>query len=1598
MTSTALLAFTQVASAANFFAASDWSAYWPAALGLLVVAAIAVWSIVSFRRAQTPAKPGDGLEWRSLAENIAENVFLIKNTGEIVYANREFARNEGSPTNFEELVDERDLVRWRTFVASHESGPPNCAADVFRVSSDQRPAYWDIRMTPIDAATQGADYLITAKDVSDARQKDVTKDVLYKITVSAAQSESLYDFALRLDRQLNRLVDTSNLSLTLYDKETGLYTDILRKHLSQPVSESYKAQDLSGGLTDYVRMTGKHMLVNNVNREQVRTEGNLRTIGDRAACWLGIPLRTKDEVLGVLVLQSYEDSERFTESDASLLSIVAGSIARALERRKAQVELIKRESELRLFTNRLPAIMWSVDEHSRFTYVTGAALNAMGVFPGQLIGKPMQEVFTCHNAESGDRPELSNVVQPVSFRFDLGDRIFEAFTDPLRDEEGKITGATGVALDVTESLHADKVAQRFFDISADSFVILSPQGDFISGNNAYLDATGYELEERIGRPSLDIVHPDDKHILQDAFSRLLQNEPVIALDLRVVCKDGNIRNFIWNAVLGPEDGLIYASGKDVTERLEYKETLRERQEQLRLFIKHSPAALAMFDTDMNYIVVSERWCQDYRLADSDLVGRNHYDIFPEIGNEWREIHRRCMNGATESCSKEEFPRADGSTDWVRWQIKPWYRGDGDIGGIVMFTEVITNEVVAEMELEQTRGLARQIVDSSLDAVVAIDSAGLVTEWNPQAERVFGYARDEAIGEMLHDLIMPEAFVQSHRNGMRMFSESGHGHVLNRLLQLPAKHKDGYEFQVELAVCPIKVGTETHFSSFIRDITDRLTREHELNLSRTKLKEAQRIAKLGFWEFDVAANEVILSEEKLKICGREETQMPITSETLISFVHSDDRQIFYESIQQLFQGKSQFAYRYRIVRPSGEVRYVFSQGEAERDENGAPLRVFGTTLDVTEQVLAEARLRESERRLALALDGSSDGFWDWNVVSGDCYFSPRIIEWLEYEPSVFEHHISLWERHIDPDSLTNFNRAYEEHVATRSTHYEIEERIRTSKGNWIWVLSRGKVVEWNEDGTPLRAAGTWTNITERKLVEARASQLGRILDNSMNEVYIIEPETWKILEANERARSNTGYSLEELRDLTLASLVEGWKESGFRELISPLSSSSTEAVTGSGAHVRKDGSTYQFETSIQMMDWNDRSVFVSIGSDITEKLKAEQEFQELQNRIRHNQRLETIGTLAGGIAHDFNNILTPILGYADIAANELEPSSPGREDIEHVINAAYRAKGLVQQILAFSRHDEQARHPLKLDLVVKEVARLLVASTPRNCEFIQNIENVGATLSDPTLINQVVMNLCTNAFHAIEESGGAVELKLSMRELTSPETLNNCRLAEGKYAVLTVKDTGAGMDESTRSRMFEPFFTTKNVGHGTGLGLSVVHGIVTSHGGAIEVCSEPGKGTSVSVYFPLIDSEVQMDSSAGRSEGFGSEHVLLCDDDDTILLLGKQMLEAFGYQVTATSDPVEALVQLAQVETPVAAVIVDDVMPILSGVDVARAAHDFEPGLPVVLLSAGPQMDGDADEFAAILSKPVSSGELARHVRKCIDNKNKMIHNEQSPHN
>ena len=393
----------------------------------------------------------------------------------------------------------------------------------------------------------------------------------------------------------------------------------------------------------------------------------------------------------------------------------------------------------------------------------------------------------------------------------------------------------------------------------------------------------------------------------------------------------------------------------------------------------------------------------------------------------------------------------------------------------------------------------------------------------------------------------------------------------------------------------------------------------------------------------------------------------------------------------------------------------------------------------------------------------------------------------------------------------------------------------------------------------------------------------------------------------------------------------------------------------------------------------------------EKEKAEEEREKLETQLRQAQKLEAIGTLAGGIAHDFNNILAAIMGYTEMALADIPGTVSAHQDLEQVLTATLRAKDLVKHILTFSRQGEaQARQPIAVAPIIKEALKLLRASLPTTIEFRRRIsEKSGNVVGDPTQLHQVVVNLCTNAAHAMRETGGVLEVTLGRIELDALSAGVHDGLKSGSFVKLTVKDTGHGMDQATLERIFDPYFTTKAVGEGTGLGLAVIGGIVKRHEGAISVQSVPGKGTVFEILLPSIEqkSSEQMENGLQMLPG-ATERILFVDDEEALATLGEKMLVQLGYHVTARTNSSEAIELFRVVPDAFDLVITDYTMPRMNGAELAREILQIRSDIPIVLCTGYSEMVNEQTAKAmgirAFVMKPLSRRNIAEVIRAVLE--------------
>ncbi len=393
-------------------------------------------------------------------------------------------------------------------------------------------------------------------------------------------------------------------------------------------------------------------------------------------------------------------------------------------------------------------------------------------------------------------------------------------------------------------------------------------------------------------------------------------------------------------------------------------------------------------------------------------------------------------------------------------------------------------------------------------------------------------------------------------------------------------------------------------------------------------------------------------------------------------------------------------------------------------------------------------------------------------------------------------------------------------------------------------------------------------------------------------------------------------------------------------------------------------------------------------DITERKRAEEETTKLQAQLQQSQKMEAIGTLAGGIAHDFNNILSAVIGYTELAQMKLGADSEIKDDLKEVLTAGVRAKDLVKQIMTFSRQTKEEKMPVQVGLIVTEALKLIRSSLPTIIDIRQNILSKSIVLSDPTQFHQIVMNLCTNAAHAMQEKGGILEVTLTDVMLDSNFVLTYPEILPGAYQKLTVSDTGHGITPEAMNRIFDPFFTTKSKDQGTGLGLSVVHGIVKDYGGTITVYSEPDKGTTFNLYFPIIEGKAGERHKEDTIIPTGTERILVVDDEKAIIDIIKRTLTSLGYVVEARTSSLEALELFKVMPDKFDLFITDMTMPQMTGDKLALELIKIRPDIPVILCTGFSenvtQERADTIGIKAFLLKPLLREEMAHTIRKVLD--------------
>ena len=784
--------------------------------------------------------------------------------------------------------------------------------------------------------------------------------------------------------------------------------------------------------------------------------------------------------------------------------------------------------------------------------------------------------------------------------------------------------------------------------------------------------------------------------------------------------------------------------------------------------------------------------------------------------------------------------------------------------------------------------------------------------------------------------------------------------------------DNYVYKLESGEVAVMLTDKTH-SMFI---------EESFQRSEALLNATQRLTRVGGWEWNVEKESMFWTDENYRIHGFQPNEITPGSvkhiEKSLECYDPEDRPIVMEAFRNCVKRGQPYDLEFPFILSTGDKKWIRTKAEPVLDGDRIT-KVIGNIIDITEHKKMEEARHESEERFREVFNNMGTGVAIYEATENGNDFIFKDINRAGLVSSQLDHHqlVGKSVQEVFPNIgemglLDVFKRVWETGIATRfpDSFYQ-DNRITLWVENYVCKLPSGEIVVVYDDITARKKV-------EEKLVRAKDEWTSTF--DAMGDIVTILGKDMRIVRANKAAYD---FFQEEYGKLNGKYCYEVFTGTLDPCPVCPLFATLQDMGNHCGIlHHEQLDKLFHVSSSAITDDNGEIQYLIHVARDITEQ-------RRLEENLFQAHKMEAIGTLAGGIAHDFNNILSAIIGYSELAKDHISFNNPAQKDIDTVIESSMRAVDLVKQILTFSRKSTQDLQSCMPHLIVKEALKMLRSTLPTTIGIEEKIvSDCGSIMADPINVHQTVVNLCTNAFHAMENEKGTLSVSLYRKEIGA-EDIPDSDVSPGSFIVLSVGDTGHGMDERTIQRIFEPYFSTKEVAKGTGLGLAVIHGIVRDYKGFIKVESKAGKGSTFLVHFPAIEDGVSVQKiTAGESLFTGNERILVVDDENTIVNLQKTILERLGYTTTATTDSRDAIEKIRSHPDHFDLLITDQSMPYLSGVELAEEVLKIKPNMPIIICtgysSAITEEGALAIGIKKYAKKPVDKSTLATIVREVLD--------------
>lgn len=1030
------------------------------------------------------------------------------------------------------------------------------------------------------------------------------------------------------------------------------------------------------------------------------------------------------------------------------------------------------------------------------------------------------------------------------------------------DDDGNVKYLWGVARDITDRKKAENELRTseekfrgYIEHAPQAVFIADATGHYLEANPAAAQMTGYSEEEITSMTFQDLILEDEIDHVAAHLQELLDSGET-ELEGLFVTKSGEKR---WWKVSATRlsANCLFSIVEDITERKRIECQLRDTNERMELAA--DSAGFGVWDLNLNTnTLVWDKWMYKlYGLSPGEF--ENVYEgwksrLHPDdVERAEREV-KQAISETKHFDTEFRIVLPNKTIRYIKAKAVVVDDADGAPDRMTGINYDITEQREAENALRESERKFRSYIENANDILYVLSAEGAFTYISPNWREYVGEPASAAIGKSFKPYVHPDdVHVCEEFLAKVIQTKSKQQRVRYRV-----RHADGSWRWHSSNGAPLfdDEGNVAGYLGIARDITDLM---HSNELLETSEKRYRSMAK----NIPGAIFVVGRDWRYVSVDGKALEEAGLKREDLIGLHVKDAFPELWEELEQnitrAFQGESVY---YEV---SYRGRLYSNQAALIVDKSGKTEQVVIITLDITERREAALQLHELNDQLQLALEGGDLGTWDWNISTNKVVFNDQWALMKGYLPEEIEPNLSSWKDLVHPDDLPHVQKALQAHLDGLTSAYESEFRMKSKSGEWIWILDRGKVIERDENGQPLRACGTHMDITKRK--------------------------------------------------------------------------------------------------------------------------QAETERQKLQEQLIQAQKMESVGRLAGGVAHDFNNMLNVILGYTDLALNTLDSKDPLYSDLEKIRDAGRRSASLTRQLLAFAR--KQHANPRAIDLN-KEIESMLSMLKRMIGETVE-LEwapggDIHTIVIDPSQLDQILANLVVNARDAMD-GVGAISIATSRIEVSSRDYSNNPDAKPGTYTCIAVQDDGCGMSPETIEQLFEPFFTTKEVGKGTGLGLATVYGIVKQNDGFIHVESKQGEGSRFCICFPERE-EGPVDKKKKKSDCSvpTNTHVLLVEDEKSILTLTERMLQDMGCIVQTASSPSEALRIAGKPGVTIELLISDMAMPEMSGPQLAKLVEKQHPDMKVLFMSGYAadelKMRG-AQKNMIILQKPFSYDELSKFIHDVL---------------